>query len=84
MDFTADDHALRRQVLTFYHETLKKSPEALGYLKQRGIESPKVIEHYQLGFANRTFGLRLPEEGRGRTAPRPLVADRCRGRVLGA
>ena len=38
-DFTseADDQALMRQVIDYYHETLKESPEALDYLEQRGL-----------------------------------------------
>jgi len=62
VDFTADDQVLFRQVVTYYHETLKRCPEALAYLKQRGIDSPDIIERYQLGFANRTLGLRLPDK----------------------
>jgi DNA primase len=40
-DFTseADDQALMRQVIDFYHETLKDSPEALDYLAQRGLQA---------------------------------------------
>ena len=58
--FDADDRALLRQVVDYYHETLKRSPEALAYLQQRGIDHPEAIERFKLGFANRTLGLRLP------------------------
>jgi DNA primase len=51
---------LMRQVVRFYHETLKQSPEALAYLESRGLRSAEMIEHFQLGFANRTLGYRLP------------------------
>jgi DNA primase len=64
VDLTADDHVLRKQVVEFYHQTLKKSPEALAYLQTRGLGSPELIERYQIGFANRTLGLRLPEKNR--------------------
>jgi DNA primase len=60
----ADDGALLKQVAGFYHETLKQSPEALEYLKKRGLDSAEMIERFQLGFANRTLGLRLPAKNR--------------------
>ena len=58
--FDADDAALMQQVIAFYHETLKASPEALAYLKSRGLDHPELVDRFQLGFANRTLGLRLP------------------------
>jgi DNA primase catalytic core len=60
----ADDTALLGQVVGYYHETLKASPEALAYLKARGIDHPEAIERFKLGFANRTLGLRLPDKRR--------------------
>lgn len=56
----ADDPAILRQVVDYYHETLKASPEALAYLEKRGIKSADAISHFKLGYANRTLGLRLP------------------------
>ena len=35
----ADDRALLLQVVSYYNETLKKSPEALKYLEARGLKS---------------------------------------------
>ncbi len=58
----AEDEELLRQVVGFYHETLKESPEALEYLASRGLSHPEVIERFQLGFANRTLGYRLPDK----------------------
>jgi DNA primase len=43
---------------------LKASPEALAYLRVRGIDHPEAIERFRLGFANRTLGLRLPDKRR--------------------
>jgi len=60
----ADDAALRLQVVGYYHETLKTSPEALAYLKARGLDHPELIDTFKLGFANRTLGLRLPHKNR--------------------
>ena len=34
----ADLQATLQQVIGYYHETLKQSPEALDYLKQRGLD----------------------------------------------
>jgi DNA primase catalytic core len=69
----AEDREILRQVVDYYHATLKESPEALRYLEKRGLRSPEMIERFKLGFANRTLGYRLPpkrckagEEMRGR------------------
>ncbi len=58
--FDADDQALLGQVVDYYHETLKTTPEALDYLKSRGLADPEAIERFKLGYANRTLGLGLP------------------------
>jgi len=60
----ADDRALLRQVIGYYHDTLTQSPEALAYLQARGLNHPELIERFRLGFANRTLGLRLPDKNR--------------------
>ncbi len=56
----AEDAELLRQVVGFYRETLKESPEALEYLEARGLMDSELIERFQLGYANRTLGYRLP------------------------
>jgi DNA primase len=61
---SADDAAVMRQVVDFYAETLAESDEARGYLERRGIGSAEAIEHFHLGYANRTLGYRLPEKSR--------------------
>ncbi|MBB3257530.1 DNA primase catalytic core [Paraburkholderia bannensis] len=58
----ADDASLLVQVVDYYHQTLKASPEALAYLEKRGIAG--AVDHFRLGYANRTLGLRLPEKNR--------------------
>ncbi|WP_186457679.1 toprim domain-containing protein [Nitrospirillum amazonense] len=60
----ADDQALLDQVVDYYHQTLKQSPEALAYLAERGLVGDELIERFKLGYANRTLGLRLPEKTR--------------------
>ena len=59
-----EDRELLGRVVDYYHETLKASPEALGYLERRGIKSVEAIDRFKLGFANRTLGLRLPAKNR--------------------
>ncbi len=60
----ADSQTALKQVIDYYHETLKQSPEALEYLRSRGLAHPELIERFKLGFANRTLGYRLPEKNR--------------------
>jgi len=60
----ADDQALLNQTIAYYHDTLKQAPEALAYLKARGLTHPELIDRFKLGYANRTLGLRLPQKTR--------------------
>jgi DNA primase catalytic core len=60
----ADDRVLLLQVVDYYNETLKQSPEAMKYLQSRGLTSPEMIDRFKLGFANRTLGYRLPAKNR--------------------
>ncbi|MBK9374034.1 MAG: toprim domain-containing protein [Holophagales bacterium] len=64
VDLDADDRELLGQVIGYYHQTLKESPEALGYLEKRGLVHPEVIDRFRLGYANRTLGYRLPAMNR--------------------
>ncbi len=56
----AADAEVLGQVVAYYHETLKQSPEALAYLASRKLDSAELVAHFRLGFANRTLGYRLP------------------------
>jgi DNA primase len=60
----ADDQEALKQVVEFYHQTLQESPEALRYLDSRGLQHPEMLERFQIGFANRTLGYRLPDRNR--------------------
>jgi DNA primase len=64
LERNAEDAKLLAQVIEFYHQTLLQSPEALEYLAKRGLSSFEAINHFKLGFANRTLGYRLPEKNR--------------------
>jgi DNA primase len=59
-----DDQTVLREVIAFYHQTLLQSPEALAYLDSRGLNDAELINHFKLGYANRTLGLRLPFKNR--------------------
>jgi len=64
LNLDTQDRELLQQVVDYYHETLKQSTEALAYLKKRGLDHPEMIDHFKLGFANRSLGYRLPAKNR--------------------
>ena len=65
----ADDAAMLDQVVGFYHETLKQSPEALAYLEKRGLTHPEMIEPLPAGLCESHAGAAVageePQGGRG-------------------
>ncbi|MFN7551115.1 MAG: CHC2 zinc finger domain-containing protein, partial [Pseudomonadota bacterium] len=63
-DQAVADARLLCEVIAEYHATLKQSPEALAYLAKRGLNHPALVDTFQLGYANRTLGYRLPEKNR--------------------
>lgn len=73
IEHTKDDKKLLEMVVSYYHKTLKQSPEAQQYLVKRGLKSAEMIDHFRLGFSNRSLAYYLPasnrnagEEQRGR------------------
>jgi DNA primase len=60
----AGERELLERVVGFYAQTLKESPEALAVLERRGLGNEELIEHFRLGYANRTLGYRLPAKNR--------------------
>jgi len=64
LERAAGDGELLGRVVDFYAQTLRESPEALGYLERRGLRSAEALERFRLGFANRTLGYRLPDRNR--------------------
>jgi DNA primase catalytic core len=60
ISLNAEDRELMLQVVDYYHATLKKNPDALSYLEKRGLKNSEMLDHFKLGYANRTLGLRLP------------------------
>ena len=69
LDAEADDATLFAQVVAYYHERLKSlqtatTATARAYLASRGLDNDKLIDRFQIGFADRTLGLRLPNKNR--------------------
>jgi DNA primase catalytic core len=59
VEFDADDRTLMRQVIDYYRQRLQQTPMALDYLLKRGLTA-EAVEHFQIGYADRTLGLTLP------------------------
>jgi DNA primase catalytic core len=64
LDHAADDVALFKQVAAYYHERLKQIVAPRAYLASRGLDHEELINQFQLGFADRTLGFRLPMKNR--------------------
>lgn len=64
LDPDADDATLFGQVVAYYHDRLKNSSVARRYLAARGLDDEELIERFQIGFADRSLGLRLPYRNR--------------------
>lgn len=47
---------MNREAARFFHENLKKSPEALKYLSERGLDGA-TIKHFGLGYAPDSFNM---------------------------
>jgi DNA primase catalytic core len=74
LDPEADDATLFAQAAAYYHQRLKEMPTARAYLASRGLDNDALIERFQIGFADRTLGLRLPDSNR-------QAGDRLRSRL---
>ena len=64
LDLAADDATLFSQVVTYYHQRLKQNTVARSYLASQGWDSDELINYFQIGLADRSLGLRLPEKNR--------------------
>lgn len=56
----ADDQALLRQTIDYYHQRLKETPGALAYLAARGLEHPALVD---ICISNENTGEYSTEEG---------------------
>ncbi|MGB6474393.1 MAG: toprim domain-containing protein [Candidatus Sulfotelmatobacter sp.] len=59
-----DDQKLLGIVVDYYHRTLKQSPGAQQYLIKRGLQSAEMVEHFKLGFSNRSLNYHLQDKNR--------------------
>jgi DNA primase catalytic core len=64
IDPGASDQEVLLRIVRYYHQELKEWPPALKYLEGRGLRSGEMIDHFQMGFANRTLGYTLPNKNR--------------------
>jgi DNA primase len=62
LDPNADDQKLLAKVVAYYHDTLKKNSAARKYLTSRSITHPSVIDHFRIGFSDRSLGTKLPSK----------------------
>jgi len=72
---TNDDKKLVEIVVSYYHKMLKEKPDAQQYLVKRGLKSAEMVEHFRLGFSNRTLGYHMPASNR-------LAGAEQRGRLI--
>ena len=60
----SNEQALLNRYAAFCHEVFKRTPAAQGYLEKRGLQSAEMVEKFQIGFVDRSLGLRLPTSQR--------------------
>lgn len=63
---TSEDAKLLEQVANYYAKRLlaPENQAARDYLTSRGLDDPDLWQRHQIGFADRTLGLRIPEKNR--------------------
>ena len=59
-----DDARVLQEVTDYYHADAEAKPRSSEVSASRGLEHPEMIDHFRLGFSNRTLGYRLPESNR--------------------
>ena len=50
------------QAVGYYHRALASNADAMAYLKSRGLDNAELIEHFNIGCADRTLGYHLPSK----------------------
>ncbi len=53
---------LLKQTSEYYHQSLLQNPRALEYLAKRGIDNSELIQQFQIGFADRSLGPKIPKK----------------------
>jgi DNA primase catalytic core len=54
------DTELFTHVIDFYHRTFMNDPKAMKYLESRHCMTPEAVKMFNIGYANRTLGYRIP------------------------
>ena len=60
MSSVLDNQRMLAQVIDYYQRTLKENTDGLRYLRKRGITHGAIIDHFRIGYSNRTLGAKLP------------------------
>jgi len=76
IDEEAEGQELDRQVVAYYHQAGKESPELRAYLEKRGIGDVELVERFGIGLANRTLGMRLSPKLRKRCQDRGWIREK--------
>ncbi len=58
------DDAMLNMTMKHYHDSLHSSERGRDYLRERGIYNSEVVNHFNLGFSDRTLGSRLKKLGK--------------------
>jgi DNA primase catalytic core len=64
IEHNADDKKLLDTIVSYYQQRLKENPAAQQYLIGRGLKSSEMLEHFRIGFSDRTLAYRLPHSRR--------------------
>ena len=74
LDGAASDHQLLGQVMAFYQRRLESHGAAQEFLRRRGLVHPRLVETFELGFADRQLSRSLPplQHKAGKTIRRRL------------
>lgn len=62
LDPEAEDQKILAQIVGYYHRVLKGDTDALAHLKARGITGTSAVDHFRLGFSDRSLGTKLPSK----------------------
>jgi DNA primase len=55
-----DDRELWDRTIGYYRESLTRSEEARSYLECRGVGAPEVLDHFEVGYSDRTLARQMP------------------------
>jgi len=67
LPLTVNEQQLLVSTANYYHDRLKSNSDALAYLEKRGLTHSEIIDRFQIGFVDRTLGLRVPPKQGNKT-----------------